>query len=136
MKIMFHIRYIGRKEVKLKPAKCKLLQKKVKFQGWCVGPDGIAIPPKEYSSSNRKTSTTKCPRINYHRGHFMDCAQLTVPLLQIAGSKGNKSFVWDDSHQEALENLKALRTSTPVMHSGSYRIIHPGHRCVRYCHWQ
>ena len=46
MKIMFHIRYIGRKEVKLKPAKCKLLQKKVKFQGWCVGPDGIAIPPK------------------------------------------------------------------------------------------
>ena len=108
--------------LKFKPAKCKLLQKEVKFLGWCVGPDGIAIPPENIQALVERPSPRNVREvqsflgfINYHRGHLKDCAQLTAPLHQLAGSKGKKPFVWDDSHQEAFVNLKALMTSAPVM---------------------
>ena len=100
--------------LKLKPKKCHLFQKEVKFLGKIVTETGISINPESVETIT-KWPIPKTKRdvesylgfANYHRDHIKNFAEIAKPLHQIVGSKTD--FKWGLEQQTAfLEIQKGL----------------------------
>ncbi|VDH91342.1 Hypothetical predicted protein [Mytilus galloprovincialis] len=96
--------------LKLKPSKCNLFQKEVKFLGKIVNKDGISIDRKNIDTvqkwpvpKSKKELESFLGFANYHREHVSHYAALAAPLHVLTGGK---EFKWESEHQDAFNSIK------------------------------
>ena len=106
--------------LKLKPSKCRLLQKQVSFLGHVVSGEGIETDPEKVRvvadwpvPVNLREVRSFVGLCSYYRRFVKDFARISSPLHAL--TKKNASFRWDDECQEAFEALKGALTSAPVL---------------------
>ena len=107
--------------LKLKPRKCELFRRQLKFLGWNVGNSGIEVPAENIAAVLKRT----CPMnvrevqsflgyVNYHRSHIEKYAELAAPLYALMGKKKGEAFNWEPEHEKAFEELKSAITHAQV----------------------
>ena len=107
------LRGIRKANLKLKPSKCHLLQKKVEFLGHIVSKDGILPNPKNIQKLvdwPRPINVTQVRGIvelgSYYRRFVKNFSKLVHPLIEL--TKKDKSFVWTDKCEESVQSLKKI----------------------------
>lgn len=106
--------------LKLKPKKCSLFQKEVKFLGKIVSGDGVKVNPenveavKKWSTpKNKKDVESFLGFMNYHREHIPGFAKLALPLHEIA--RPREPFKWQEEQGAAFESLKQSLVNAVVL---------------------
>ena len=121
--------------LKLKAAKCKLMETHVKFLGRVVSADGVQPDIADIEKiRNWEVPDTKTKLesfigfANYYREFIKSFADIVAPLNKYKGK--NQEFGWDDDAQKAFETLKIALTTAPVLalpnEDGRFVL---GHRC-------
>jgi len=106
--------------LKLKPSKCSLLQTSVSFLGYVVSGDGISTDIQKVEA----VQSWPIPRelrdvfsflglCGYYRRFVPNFSDVAAPLHALI-QKG-RSFIWDDECQVAMDRLKVLLTTSPVL---------------------
>lgn len=105
--------------LKLKPSKCILFQKSVKFLGHVVSENGISTDPDKISAIQKWTVPKNVKEMKsflglcgYYRRHVKGFADIARPLHKAC--KGKK-LNWTDDCNQAFERLKQAMTSPPVL---------------------
>jgi len=121
--------------LKLKPSKCCLFQKEIKYLGHFVSADGVRTDSSKIDKvlnwpipTNRKQLHRFLGFTGYYRRFVKDYARLAGPLQELlkgeSKKKGKKSaakskscppFVWGPPQQEAFSKLINTLTSAPVL---------------------
>eukprot|EP00731_Ephydatia_muelleri_P023718 Em0015g1301a len=106
--------------LKLQPKKCNFCQQKVRFLGHVVSASGISTDPdKTEVVSNWPTPTDKreiqqfLGLVNYYRRFIKNFASLAKPLQRL--TEKNVTFEWNESCQNAFDQLCACLVSAPVL---------------------
>ena len=106
--------------LKLKAAKCKLMETHVKFLGRVVSADGVQPDIADIEKiRNWEVPDTKTKLesfigfANYYREFIKSFADIVAPLNKYKGK--NQEFGWDDDAQKAFETLKIALTTAPVL---------------------
>ena len=106
--------------LKLKPEKCVLLQKSVKFLGHVVSKDGVATDPDKTRAVADWPVPTSVSEVRsflglcgYYRRFVRDFATIAAPLNAL--TRKNAKFVWSSDAQRSFEALKVALTSPPVL---------------------
>ena len=106
-------------QLKLKPRKCVLFQRKVEFLGRDIDQNGMQLKDEHVKAvrdwpvpQNTKQVEQFLGLVNYHRAFIKDHALVAAPLYSITGK--NK-FAWTVVQQQAFEDIKKLLTSAPVL---------------------
>ena len=106
--------------LKLKPRKCQLFQKRVNFLGRVISPDGIEMDPAKVervakwpTPNTAKEVASFLGLVNYHRDHIAGYAQLAAPLYCLM--KQGTEFSWTEEHTSAFQGLKQAMASAPVL---------------------
>ncbi|MCG7866422.1 MAG: RNA-directed DNA polymerase [Candidatus Thiodiazotropha taylori] len=106
-------------QLKLKPKKCELFQRRVEFLGRYVGPDGLEIGISDIQTvldwphpKSVKDVEKFLGLLNYHRSFIKDYAKKAAPLYQITGKK---CFVWENEQEESFQILKNTLTTPPIL---------------------
>ena len=106
--------------LKLKAAKCKLMETHVKFLGRVVSEEGIQpdiADVEKIRNWETPDSKTKLESFigfaNYYREFIKNFADIVSPLNKYKGK--NQEFGWDDDAQEAFDKLKLALTTAPVL---------------------
>ena len=117
------VRLLGRLEsagLKLKPEKCRLMQKSVSFLGHVVSGEGIATDPEKTKMVSEWPVPTTVKEVRsflglagYYRRFVKGYASIATPLNRLM--KKDQPFTWTDEAQEAFEALKRALTSPPVL---------------------
>src|SRR3989441_7145838 len=117
--------------LKLKPSKCHLLQRKVHFLGHVISAGSVATDPEK----TEQIRTWPRPRnvhelrafiglASYYRRFCKDFGQIAAPLHALTGK--NSRFWWTEDCEIAFAALKSRLVSSPVlampMDSGEYRL--------------
>ena len=97
--------------LKLNPDKCKIKQKKIKFNGVICSADGIQPDPDKVSALKKMTPTTSKQEIQAflglatYMGPFIySLSTLTSPLKELV--KDGSIFDWSSAHQDAFDKIK------------------------------
>jgi len=117
--------------LKLKPSKCKLLQKTISFLGHVVSESGIATDPSKIQAVQDWPEPTSVTEVrsyiglcSYYRRFVKDFARIAEPLHKLTGK--NARFEWSEECQEAFDELKFRLTSSPILampqDEGEYRL--------------
>ncbi len=100
--------------------KCRFLKSNLKFFGQIYSKDGVqADPDKINAFLNTPTPNTVSEvrsllgMANYCSQFIPNFATITEPLRQL--TKKGTAFLWNGSHQQAYDQLKAALTNSPVM---------------------
>jgi hypothetical protein len=115
--------------LKLKAKKCAFLQKKIRYLGHVVTPDGIHCDPEktEVLKSWKQPSNTKELRqflgfSGFYRKFVQDYASIAQPLTKLLeGKKQKKRYIasstipWGDEQQSAFELLIDRLSSPPIL---------------------
>ena len=138
------LRALQRHGVKLRPTKCELLKKEVRYVGKLVSADGVRVDPKDLEAiqalKSKTPSTVGEVRkllgfLSYYRTYVQNFARIAKPmydLLQakttVAGmpqSKQKKAkgaqlssrtpVEWATEHQRALDQLIQILSNPPVL---------------------
>jgi transposase InsO family protein len=106
--------------LKLKPSKCRLMQRTVSFLGHIVTQDGVAVDPSkirdvvEWPVPQRLRDVRAFLGLcSYYRRFIRDFSVLASPLFALT-QKG-RAFVWDETCREAFDRLKTVLTTTPIL---------------------
>ena len=106
--------------LKLKAAKCKLLETQVKFLGRVVSAEGVQpdiADIEKIRSWEVPDTKTKLESFigfaNYYREFIKNFADIVAPLNKYKGK--NQEFGWDDEAQKAFEILKTALTTAPIL---------------------
>ena len=106
--------------LKLKAAKCKLMETHVKFLGRVVSADGVQPDIADIEKiKNWEVPDTKTKLesfigfANYYREFIKNFADIVSPLNKYKGK--NQEFGWDDDAQKAFETLKTALTTAPIL---------------------
>ncbi len=104
----------------LKPKKCFLFRKSVKYLGHIVSEEGISCDPEKVAAVERCTVPTSKTEarvfvgmVSYYRRFIPDFASVAAPLF--ANTTKDGEFLWSLDCQKAFVELKALLTSAPVL---------------------
>ena len=97
--------------LKLKPSKCRLLQRKVAFLGCVVSEQGIEPQPEKVSAivdwAMPKTVGDVCSFVglcSYYRNFIKDLSVIAAPLFDL--TRKDVRFKWDDTCRRAFDLLK------------------------------
>jgi len=106
--------------LKLKPSKCFLLQKKVNFLGHVISEGSIATDPEKIEqvrSWPRPQSITEVRSfiglVSYYRRFICQFAKVAAPLHALAGK--NAKFIWTEECEVAFEELKQRLITSPIL---------------------
>ena len=119
--------------VKLKAKKCNFFRKEVCYFGRIVSEDGYSIDPKNVRAltSLKETSPKSTGEdrkllglLGYYRRYVPDFARLAKPLFDLLKQKdagkancvqSSKPVTWLQLHQDALNSLIDLLSSSPIL---------------------
>ena len=130
--------------VKLRPTKCELFKKEVRYVGRLVSADGVRIDPKDLEAIQALGSKT--PRtvgelrkllgfLSYYRTYIQDFSKIASPMYELLQAKNTAIAVpqskqkkvkgaqmpsrtpiqWAEVHQGALGQLIEMLSSPPVL---------------------
>ena len=106
--------------LKLKPSKCCLLQRKVEFLGYKVSSGGIETDPKKVEAVLNWPTTSKLKEVrgflglcSYYRRFVENFSEIAEPLHAL--QKKSVPFIWSEDCQMAFETLKRKLTETPIL---------------------
>lgn len=134
---------LQRHGVKLKPAKCELFRKEVRYVGRLVSADGVKVDPKDIEAvqalKHKRPQTVGEVRqllgfLSYYRTYVQDfssIAKTLYDLLQVKSdtpqskpTRGRAKYPqqssrapvqWNEEHQKILEQLTDMLTQPPVL---------------------
>ena len=106
--------------LKLKPKKCGLFQREVKFLGKLVNSEGVALNPENVEKV-KSWPIPKCCNdvekflgfVNYHREHIKDFAKIATVLYTRTGKRAK--FFWGEEEQHAFDTLIQRMITAPVL---------------------
>jgi len=103
----------------LKPSKCAFHKESVEYLGQVISHGTVTIRPAHTSTISKwpvpkdKTGIQRIIRLsNYFRKFIPNYSTLISPLSALTG---NSPFEWTDNCAKALEELKAILSSQPVL---------------------
>ena len=106
--------------LKLKPAKCHLIQKQVKYLGYVVSAEGVSTDPDKVRSVKDLPVPSDVGKLraflgltSYYRRFIPDYAKVAKPLHTL--TRKDTSYEWTAPCQEAFERLKQLLTEAPLL---------------------
>jgi len=106
--------------LKLKPSKCKLMQRQVVFLGHIVSGQGIATDPEKTRLVEQWPEPVNIKQLRgylgltgYYRRFVRDYAKIAAPLNKL--TRKHQPFVWTEECQQAFEQLKTRLTSPPIL---------------------
>ena len=106
--------------LKLKPAKCHLLHRSVKYLGHIVSADGVKTDPEktqciaEWSPpASQKELKQFLGLASYYRRFVKNFAQIAAPLHQL--TQKDRKWNWSEECEHAFHHLKHLLTTAPVL---------------------
>ena len=106
--------------LRLKPKKCSLFRRQVSFLGHVVSESGVACDPAKVEAVTAWETPTSVSDVrsflglaSYYRKFIKDFSTVAAPLTEL--TKKNRRFAWDDSCQEAFDNLKSALTQHPIL---------------------
>jgi len=106
--------------LKLKPSKCRLLQKHVAFLGHIVSENGISTDPDKVRAvtdwpvpTNLREVRSFVGLCSYYRRFVLGFATISAPLHDM--TKKGRTFQWTRECQEAFDQLKVVLTSAPIL---------------------
>ena len=122
--------------LKLKPSKCHLLQKKIKYLGHCVSKEGVETDPDKVEAirSWPQPSTIQQLRqtlgfFGYYRRFVQDFSKLAKPLHDLLKGVENKSrsnkntpIQMNDEAVASFEKLKEKLMSPPILAFANYSL--------------
>ena len=107
-------------QLRLKPKKCTLFRKKVKYLGHEVSETGIETDPEKIAAvqnwprpkdvSDVRSFMGLC---SYYRRFVPNFATKTKPLVRL--TEKNSTFDWSDDQEEAFKTLKMDLAESPVL---------------------
>jgi hypothetical protein len=106
----------------LKPEKCNFHTTKVIFLGFVVTTDGIQMDPEKVATVLAWNPPTTVKEVqsflgfaNYYRRFIKDYSKIAAPLTELTHK--DREFAWTDEAQEAMDRLKQVFTTSPVLAS-------------------
>jgi len=107
-------------DLKLKPSKCSLFQRNVKFLGSIVSGEGIAPDPEKVQAvadwprpQNLTEVRAFVALASYYRRHIRSFAETARPLHEL--TKKDVRFYWGTKQEQAFMLLKDALVSAPVL---------------------
>ena len=111
---------LRRYNLKVKPSKCQLFQRQIKFLGHMVSANGLEIPKDRIVAITAVQTPTSVRSLrsfigiaNFSRD-YIECIDKYLGPLHELTQKGVK-FEWTDRHQECFESLKKKLTTAPCL---------------------
>ncbi|CAF2221060.1 unnamed protein product [Rotaria magnacalcarata] len=121
---------LSQHSLKIKPQKCYLFRKAVKFLGYEVSKNGIMPDRKNIEGITNfpRPTTVKNVRsflgiVNFYRLHIPNCSIIQKPLSALTGK--NKVLVWNDDAEKVFNKLKQLLVSPQLLAYPDYSSIEP-----------
>jgi len=106
--------------LKLKPSKCTLCAREVKYLGHTISEAGVATDPEKVATVMQwpiPKSITAVRKFlgfcSYYRRYVRHFADIAAPLHQLTTK--NSVFHWTEEHQAAFEQLRKALVSAPVL---------------------
>jgi len=106
--------------LKLKPSKCFLLQRRVLFLGHIVSGEGVETDPAKIEAVQDWPTPKKLREVrgflglcSYYRKFVPDFAQIARPLHDL--TKKEVKFTWTDECEQAFQKLKKKLTEAPIL---------------------
>lgn len=106
--------------LKLKPSKCEILQKEVRYLGHVINREGVSTDPgkvqtvKDWPIPSCQTGLrTFLGFVGYYRKFCPDYATIAKPLSRMTAK--NIPFIWDTSAQQSFDQLRNYIISAPVL---------------------
>lgn len=106
--------------LKLKPKKCHLFRKKVKYLGHEVSAEGIATDPEKTKAVREWPVPKTVAEVrsflglcSYYRRFVEEFATTAKPLTKL--TEKSVPFVWKEAEQAAFDKLKHLLCTAPVL---------------------
>ena len=108
-------------KLKLKPGKCHLFQKKVKFLGFELSKDGVSAQSSKSEAILNWPTPTNVEQLrafigtaSYYRRFIKNFAEIASPLHKLT-SVNVKEFRFTQECQKSFETLKKKLTTTPIL---------------------
>ena len=106
--------------LKLKPKKCHLFQRKVRYLGHIVSEDGIETDPEKVEAIRKWERPSNVSELrsflglcSYYRRFVPDFATIARPLIKM--TEKNVQFAWTEEQEESWRALKEKLVSPPVL---------------------
>jgi len=106
--------------LKLKPSKCCLLQRKVEFLGYKVSAGGIDTDPRKIEAVVNWPTPSKLKEVRgflglcgYYQRFVEDFSEIAAPLHAL--QKKGTLFIWNEDCQKAFQRLKRKLTEAPIL---------------------
>ena len=124
--------------LKLAPKKCAFMQKEVKYVGYIVSEDGVAVDPEKIAKVRNWPTPTNPEEVRqfvgfagFYRKYVENFSKIVKPLYEVMPAQNKKSckktkspenFVWGQEQETAFKELKERLTTAPILAYPDYTI--------------